>query len=266
MPDRGFVISFTDVTAERDAARALSEANETLEARVASRTLELEDALAAAERANASRTRFVAAASHDLLQPLRPPSSSCRRSRTTSAARAGARSLPRRRTRSSVQDIIEALLDISRLEFGPARPDVAAVDLGALLAQLGDEFARWPRQQGPRLRVVPSALRVVSDPTYMRRILQNLIGNAIRYTRRAGCWSARGGAGAVRDRRLGHRPRHPRGRAGDRLQGVPPPRPAAPRPARGWGSGLAIVDRACAMLGHPLELVFDRRDAAPAFA
>lgn len=70
MPDRGFVFSFTDVTAERAALEALSRANETLEARVMERTLELEDALAHAERANASRSRFVAAASHDLLQPL----------------------------------------------------------------------------------------------------------------------------------------------------------------------------------------------------
>ncbi|MFN3847608.1 MAG: PAS-domain containing protein, partial [Paracoccaceae bacterium] len=70
MPDGGFVMSFTDVTAERAAIEALSRANETLEARVMDRTLDLEDALANAERANASRSRFVAAASHDLLQPL----------------------------------------------------------------------------------------------------------------------------------------------------------------------------------------------------
>ena len=70
MPDQGFVISFTDVTAERAAARALREMNETLEGRVEERTLELEDALDEARRANASKTRFVAAASHDLLQAL----------------------------------------------------------------------------------------------------------------------------------------------------------------------------------------------------
>ena len=120
------------------AARALAEANERLEARVASRTLELEDALAAAERANASRTRFVAAASHDLLQPL-------------SAAKLYLSSIadelaePRHRevvTKAqnalvSVQDIIEALLDISKLESGRAAMDIRAVDLGALLGQLG---------------------------------------------------------------------------------------------------------------------------------
>ena len=70
MPDGGFVISFTDVTAERETARALYEMNEFLERRVQDRTQELGVALAEAERANASKSRFVAAASHDLLQPL----------------------------------------------------------------------------------------------------------------------------------------------------------------------------------------------------
>ena len=70
MPDQGFVISVTDVSSERDAVKAFQIANETLEQRVLDRTLELEDALSDAERANASKTRFVAAASHDLLQPL----------------------------------------------------------------------------------------------------------------------------------------------------------------------------------------------------
>ena len=70
MPDGGFVISFTDITTERAAARALAEANETLERRVVERTLELEAALVDAERANASKSRFVAASNNDLLQPL----------------------------------------------------------------------------------------------------------------------------------------------------------------------------------------------------
>ncbi|MEO1550250.1 MAG: PAS-domain containing protein, partial [Pseudomonadota bacterium] len=70
MPDRGFVMSFTDVTSEREAARTLHNVNASLERRVRERTMELEDAVSVAERANASKTRFVAAASHDLLQPV----------------------------------------------------------------------------------------------------------------------------------------------------------------------------------------------------
>ena len=71
MPDGGFVMSFTDVTAERAAIEGLSRANETLEARVMARTLELEDALGNAERANASRSRFVAAASRCCFSKIR---------------------------------------------------------------------------------------------------------------------------------------------------------------------------------------------------
>ena len=70
LPDEGFVLSFADVTREREATAVLAEAKETLEQRVRERTLELQEALKAQERSNASRTRIVAAVSHDLLQPL----------------------------------------------------------------------------------------------------------------------------------------------------------------------------------------------------
>jgi len=121
LPDGGFVVSLEDITEVRSTLAELSRANETLEALVTERTCELEDALASAERANASRARFVAAASHDLLQPL-------------SAAKLylallgdDALTAPARRTLDkaqnallSVEGILGALLDISRLESGRA--------------------------------------------------------------------------------------------------------------------------------------------------
>lgn len=253
-PDGGLVLTVTDVSDARAATRALAEANERLEARVAARTLELEDALAAAERAHASRTRFVAAASHDLLQPL-------------SAAKlylaAIGDDLPAHQREvvgkaqnalGSVQDIIEALLDISKLEGGRATADLRPVDLHALLAQLRDEFAPAARAKGLLLDVVPSTLRVVSDPAYAKRILQNLVANAVRYTdagrvlvgvRRAG------GAARIEVRDSG--------------PGIPPADHEAifrefhrlgrrASASEGLGLGLAIVERACAMLGHPLTL------------
>ncbi len=91
MPDGGFVMSFSDVTAERDAQRRLAMANETLERRVAARTEELAAALATAEQANAARARFVAAASHDLLAAALGGQAVSRSTCRRGAARAGGR-------------------------------------------------------------------------------------------------------------------------------------------------------------------------------
>lgn len=255
MPDRGFVISFTDVSVERASARALAEANERLEQRVAERTLELEDALAAAERANAARSRFVAAASHDLLQPLSAaklflasiddePASAPHREVLDKAQNALA----------SVEDIIQALLDISKLESGRASVEIGAVDLGVLLAQLRDEFTPLAALKGLRLRMPPSSLRVQTDPRYFRRILQNLISNAIRYTA--------AGEVLVGVRRAG---RSARVEVWDTGPGIPEHEhenifrefhrlDARASASEGLGLGLAIVERACALLGHPLSL------------
>ncbi len=255
MPDRGFVLSFTDVTAERAAVAAMAHANETLEAHVAARTLELRDALGHAERANAARARFVAAASHDLLQPL-----SAAQLFIASAAEDSQTPMLRQTLDKaqnalvSVGQILDALLDISRLESGRAEADIRAVDLGRLLGQLQDEFAPTAQAKGLRLAVLPCAALVSSDATYLRRILQNLIGNAIRYTER--------GRVLVGVRRFS---------GGLRLEvwdtgpGIPVDeqenvfkefhRLNAPASAsEGMGLGLAIVDRACALLGHGLVL------------
>jgi len=258
MPDGGFVMSFTDVTAERAAIEALSRANETLEARVMDRTLELEDALAHAERANASRSRFVAAASHDLLQPL-------------SAAKLFISSVPEeglapearmaldkaQNALLSVEGILGALLDISKLESGRAAVSVGPVPLHRLLSQLNDEFGAIAQAKGLRLTVIPSRLTVTSDAAYLRRILQNLIGNAIRYTDR--------GRVLVGIRRKGAMVRI---EVRDTGPGIPEEEQdnifkefhrlnARASASEGMGLGLAIVERACALLGHPLGLTSD---------
>ena len=254
-PDGGFVLSFTDVTAERAALEALSRANETLEARVIERTLELEDALGHAERANASRSRFVAAASHDLLQPL-------------SAAKLfigliggeglepGAQLALEKAQNAliSVEGLLDALLNISKLESGKAAVSVGAVQLDRLLHTLADEFAPMAAAKGLALTVVSCGLAVESDPAYLRRILQNLIGNAIRYTGR--------GRVLVGARRRGNGVRL---EVWDTGPGIPEEDQddifkefhrlnARASASEGMGLGLAIVERACALLGHPLEL------------
>ena len=254
-PDGGFVISFTDVTAERAAIRAMEIANETLEQRVLERTLALEDALSQAERANAARSRFVAAASHDLLQPLSA-------AKLFLAALAdGDLNEEARRTLTkaanalvSVEGILGDLLDISKLEAGKAALNVGTVRLGHILRQLDDEFAPVAVAKGLRLTVVPTSVLVQSDATYLRRILQNLIGNAIRYTVTGrvlvGVRRARGRVRvSVHDTGPGIPEEEQENvfREFHRLN-------ARASAAEGMGLGLAIVDRACALLGHPLLL------------
>ncbi|MRU14575.1 response regulator [Roseovarius sp. A21] len=255
MPDRGFVISFTDVTAERQAAQAIIESKEQLEQRVADRTEELARALKDAERANATKSRFVAAASHDLLQPLSAAKlyvSSLESTVEDDTARNVAHKAGS--ALGSVEHILEALLDISKLDSGQASVHVSAVPLGPMLMQFGDAFRPAAHAKGLDLRILPSAALVQSDATYLRRILQNLISNAIRYTDR--------GKVLVGVRRRGA---HLVIEVHDTGPGIPEAArdtifqefqrlDAAASAAEGMGLGLAIVERACALLDHSLSL------------
>ena len=255
MPDRGFVISFTDITAERAAIRAIQHANEMLEQRVTERTLELADALSEAERANASKSRFVAAASHDLLQPL--SAAKLYMSSIEPGQEAGhvAEVVAKaRRSLDSVEKILEALLDISNLDSGKAAVHVGPVPMKLLLSQLQEEFSPMARAKGLELRIIPSSAVVLSDATYLRRILQNLIVNAIRYTQRGRV--VVGARRKARSVRIG---------VWDTGPGIPEDQQemifrefqrldSAASAAEGMGLGLAIVERACALLSHPLEL------------
>lgn len=253
MPDGGFVISFTDITAERRAIDELARANEALEGRVRARTLELEDALGRAERANASRSRFVAATSHDLLQPLSAANlflSALEQDDPANRAVLG----KAHDALHSVEAILHALLDISKLELGHASMDVGPVALGPVLAQLRDQFALQAAAKGIGLRILPCALTVRSDRTYLKRVLQNLIGNAVRYTEAGRVLVGvrrRGGAAVIEVWDTGP------GIAEEDFQTIF--REFARLNARasaseGMGLGLAIVERACAILGHPLDV------------
>lgn len=254
MPDRGFVISFTDVTSERAAARALSEVNEMLERRVQSRTRELGIALSEAERANASKSRFVAAASHDLLQPLSA-------AKLFVSALSDQIATPDQRgiiekaetALSSVEQIIEALLDISKLDSHRPPFDIQPVQLAAVLGPLRDELTPVAQSKGIDLRVIDCGLSVRSDPGYLRRIVQNLVSNAVRYTET--------GRVLVGVRRLG-------GMAQLQVWDTGPgiaekdqeaifqefQRLSAHQSEHSLGLGLAIVERACKSLGHQLGL------------
>ena len=257
MPDGGFVMSFSDVTRERAAIAALSQANETLESHVAARTLELRDALAGAERANASRSRFVAAASHDLVQPL----SAARLFIASAVEDMGTALRPRESLQKamnaldSVEGILGALLDISKLESGKAALAVGPVALDRVLDPLREEFTALAAAKGLRLRLRGAGGAMVhSDATYLRRILQNLIANAVRYTDRGGVLvGVRHRAGALRVEVWDTGPgiaEADRARIFREFQRVNAPASAS----EGMGLGLTIVERACGLLDHGLEL------------
>lgn len=263
LPGGGFVTTYTEVTREVEAEEALEAAYATLEKRVEERTQELmrlnvalTKAKSAADEANQSKTRFLAAASHDILQPL-------------NAARLYAAALVERpegagearpmidnivSSLDGVEEILTALLDISRLDAGQMRGEFTIFPIGPLLDQLQREFAPMARQKGLKLTVLPSSLHVRSDRRLLRRLLQNLISNAIKYTP--------SGKVLVGCRRQGDRLRIA---VADTGLGIPESKQRlifrefqrldqGMREARGLGLGLSIVERIAHVLHHKISL------------
>ena len=192
----GFYGMFQDISGRRRAELALQEAKAGLEQRVAERTKDLTRAMTAlraakaeAEQANISKTRFLAAATHDLLQPL----NAARLFTSVLSDQEDELADPHRRlvrqidgSLSAAEDLLGALLDISKLDAGALVPEYEAVDLGHLLPALHGQFAPLAEERGLEMRVHPSTATVRSDRQLLRRILQNLLVNAIRYTRKGG--------------------------------------------------------------------------------
>ncbi len=262
MPGGGLVITFSDVTPSFEAAEALERSNATLEKRVRDRTeeltrlnSELAQAKSTAEDANISKTRFLAAASHDILQPL-------------NAARLYVTSLVERQnggedsrlveniddSLEAIEEILGALLDISRLDAGAMTPSISSFKIGDLMRSLEIEFAPIARAKALQLTFVPCSLPVESDRLMLRRLLQNLISNAIKYTPR--------GRVLVGCRRHGHSlqigvydtgvgiPIVKRGEIFKEFHRLE----QGARIARGLGLGLSIVERLARVLNHGIAL------------
>ncbi len=262
MPDKGIVATFTDITQRVAADRALKQANETLEQRVAERTAELTrvnhelgEARAAADEANLGKTRFFAAAGHDILQPLnaaRLYSSALVERMGQSESSAIVRNIDS--ALESVESILGAVLDISRLDTGAMRPRLASVPLADLLERIQTDFAPIAREKRLKLVVMPTSLRVRSDPNLLRRLVQNLVSNAIKYTLT--------GKVLVGARRRGNQVVI---QVMDSGIGIPPSKfrtvfkefarlDEGAKTASGLGLGLSIVDRIARVLSHPVEL------------
>ena len=252
----------------RGSAWSMFQAAVALEQEVMARTRDLEQALAdlsqrnrelavaraSAEEANRSKTRFLRAASHDLLQPL-------------SAARLFLSMLtdtPMSELQSeltdrlsgafeSVEQLMHAVLDISRLDSQRIEFHRQPVPLGDLFRKLAIEYAPLAEAKGLRLSFVPTDAVVESDPVFLRRIAQNLVSNAIKYTHRGGVvvGARRRGPLAwlcVYDTGIGI-PAVDRNRIFDEFQ-----RLGNDARTPGMGLGLSIVHRACAKLDHPIRL------------
>src|SRR5260221_13778787 len=271
----GFFTLMQDITERRRIEAALKEAKGTLERRVEERTAALtvvneklqqeiaerREILAAlqvakseAEQANLGKTKFLAAASHDLLQPL-------------NAARLFVSALSERdqdaanrtmidnvdESLGAVEDLLGALLDISKLDAGAVSPEIMDFPINLLLAPLTTEYTVLASERGLRFRSLPASSVVRSDLRLLRRIVQNFLANAIRYTPSGrvllGCRRTRSGLRIeVWDTGRGI----PAGKLEEIFEEVPQLHDATVRQGAGIGLGLAIAKRIAKTLDIPV--------------
>ncbi|MEE2025697.1 PAS domain-containing hybrid sensor histidine kinase/response regulator [Alkalimonas mucilaginosa] len=276
IPGGGFVTSFTDITDHVQAVQALAEAKQHLEQRVQERTQTISEmnhellaeverrklteqqllhAKAEAEAANASKTRFLALASHDILQPLNA-------ARLFTAALSGRHHDKQHQhivqqldnSLKATEELISTLLEIAKLDDGKLQPSVQPVALGELLSNLADEYNLLARQKGLQLKVRSQDVQVLTDATYLRRIVQNMLSNAIKYTPK--------GKVLLSCRRRGE---HLLLQVWDTGPGIAEPDlvrifddfyriDATAKGQQGVGLGLAVVHRMARVLGHSVAV------------
>ncbi|NMF42036.1 NahK/ErcS family hybrid sensor histidine kinase/response regulator, partial [Pseudomonas sp. SWRI 103] len=269
----GIFVLIRDITERRRTAEALHQAYQHLEQRVAQRTSELtslndqllkeiderrrmetrlREAKREAEQANLSKTKFLAAVSHDLLQPL-----NAARLFTSALLERPSETLVRNVSNSleDVENLLSTLVDISKLDAGVIKADIAPFALSELLDNLAVEYTQLARAEGLELHFIGCSALVRSDIQLLARILRNLLSNALRYTYK----------GRVV---LGCRRQHQRvliqvwdsgmGIAEERLEEIFQEfkRGDVQRPDqdRGLGLGLAIVEKIAGILGHRISV------------
>ncbi len=262
MPRGGIVTTLTDISDRLRSAYALQAANEGLERRVRERTAELTkvnhaltEAKARADDANRDKTRFLAAASHDILQPL----NAARLYTSSLVAKLGVTQEKDLVTNidaslEAVEEILAALLDISRLDAGALEPELSEFALDPIFERIIVQFTPQAEERGLKLRYVRTGLWVRSDRRLLRRVIQNLVSNAVKYTTSGrvlmGC-RRRGDGVSIQIWDTG--PGIPRSKQSlifkefQRLEG-------SGGNARGLGLGLSIVQRIARVLGHTISV------------
>ena len=229
-----------------------------LEQRVASVTAELRDKKNEAEDATHAKSRFLAAASHDLRQPTHALG--------MFVARLGQLPLdaPTRQLVGNVedsvramQDLLDDLLDVSRLDAGSVTVHVRPVSLQSVMNMVQSALSALATEKGLRLRFRPTTLWVMTDATLVHRIVMNLVHNALRYTEEGtvlvACRLAQAGASVrleVWDSGVGISPEH----QADIFKEFYQVGNTGRDRAHGLGLGLNIVERSASLLGHPLDL------------
>tara|TARA_B100001059_G_scaffold37112_2_gene30054 strand:+ start:19940 stop:22564 length:2625 start_codon:yes stop_codon:yes gene_type:complete len=275
----GIFVLIRDITERRRTSEALHQAYQHLEQRVRERTQELtevngqmreeirerteaearlREAKREAEQANLSKTKFLAAVSHDLLQPLNAARlfTGALLEQHDSLPESGA-SLVRQVSHSleDVENLLGTLVDISKLDAGVIKPDISAFVLADLLDNLANECRQIAGSEGLALHFVGCRAVVRSDAQLLVRILRNFLTNAIRYTPRGrillGCRrQAHGLRIEVWDTGLGI----PQDKLQEIFQEFKRVNPSANTRDRGLGLGLAIVDKIARMLGHRISV------------
>jgi signal transduction histidine kinase len=227
-----------------------------LQDRIESATAELARQKEAAEQAYAAKSKFLAAASHDLRQPLHALGLFVASLKQRRVAPEDAGLMEKiEASVAALTEMFNTLLDLSRLEAGTLVPDIQTIPLQALFIRLGNEHGVQAEEKSLRLVIRPSPLLVRSDPMLLNQILSNLLSNAIRYTDRGGV--------LVAARRRGHDVCIQVWDTGIGIDAETLPHiyeeyfqagNAARNRSQGLGLGLNIVHRLCGLLAHRLHV------------
>jgi two-component system CheB/CheR fusion protein len=234
----GVVITFADITDRRQAMDELG---------VAKRQAEL---------TTAAKSRFLAAASHDLRQPLQTLAllqGLLAKNVETEKARTLIERLDE--TLGAMSGMLNALLDINRIEAGTVRAEIVNFPVADLLNQLRDEFIYHAQAKGLTLRMAPCSLSITSDPRLLEQMLRNLVSNALKYTKQGkillGCRRHGDLLGIeVWDTGIGI----PEDELGTIFEEYHQLDNAARERSRGLGLGLSIVHHLGTLLGHPIHV------------